>query len=664
MWVSPRPLSDIPHDNRLPLPPSCKGGCKRLCFNGLAQAEIHATWQRPCTIPVVRSTKQLALLICLAAQVAMAQLQVGDNTKLSAGGNFTVGYAGDYGDQIQSSHGLQFGASGTVNGYYYTPNFLNFSVTPYYNNSRADSSSQSLTDASGVAASANFFTGSRFPGSVSYHYDYNSTGTFGLPGTPNFTTQGNGQGFSVNWSALFPDLPTLTVGYQQGSGSGTLYGTNEESSSEQKIFNVHSSYHFAGFNMNGFYDHTSLNSQYPEFLTGVGFNVSDSSGYDYGANASRNLSLWNGSMYASYSHSSYNTDYIYADPKSTTNSGYDASMQTAGVNFHPTQKLGFYFNENWTDNLSSFYNQVPGSGGGVVPPVNVLGNGSSSFTMGGGANYVFTQHVNANAQATYYTQSYLGQTFTGTFLSGNVNYTNKLFNMFSFSAGLVDSSTGRGDNNVGFVGTVNYFHRFGQWETSGSFSYAQNVQSLLVTYTTSYYNYNANIHRKFSSRVQWTAAFNGSKQGLSSNKNSSSDSYGFSTSLSLRQVQFSGQYLKGSGSSIITGNTITPLPPVPGINQNLIYYNAENYGGSINWTPIRRLIITGTYSRSLSDTFANGIFSKNNTEIIYSQLQYHLRRISVLAGYTRFTQGISATGVPPGTVTSYYGGISRWFDFF
>ncbi len=96
----------------------------------------------------------------------------------------------------------------------------------------------------------------------------------------------------------------------------------------------------------------------------------------------------------------------------------------------------------------------------------------------------------------------------------------------------------------------------------------------------------------------------------------------------------------------------------------MIAYNAKNYGGGISWTPIRRMVLTGNYSRSLSDTLANAIYSKNNTEIIYSQLQYRLRRISVLAGYTRFTQGISASGIAPGTVTSYYGGISRWFDFF
>jgi hypothetical protein len=614
---------------------------------------------------VMKSVRTLGWIVVLAlAPWTYAQVQIGENTKINAGGLFTVGYAGDYGNQIQSSHGLQFGASGNLSGYYYNPNFVNFNVTPYYNQSKADSDYQSLTNASGVAATANFFTGSKFPGSVTYRYDYNSTGTFGLASVPNFTTQGNGQGFGINWSALLPNLPTLSVGYQQGNGSSTLYGTNQESSSDQRLFNVRSSYRLEGFNINAFYDHTSLNSVYPEFLTGVGQEKNDSSGQDFGINTSRNLAWMNGSMYASYSRSSYSTDYGTTG-QSSTNSGYTADLESAGVNFHPTQKFSFYADENYTNNLSAYFNPALVSGGTVTPPVNLLGSGSDSLTMGGGANYQFTSHINGNAQATYYTQSYFGQTYTGTYLSGNVNYGRKLFDMFTFSAGIVDSSTGLGNNNIGFIGTVNYFRRFGGWETSGSFNYAQNVQSLLVTETTSYYNYNANIHRKFSSRVQWTAAFNGSRQGLSSNKNSASSSEGFATSLSLRQVSLSAQYLSGTGNSILTSTGITPLPPLPGITpENVIAYNAKNYGGSVSWTPVRRMVLSGTYSRSLSDTLANGIYSKNNTEIIYSQLQYRLRRISLLAGYSRFTQGISATGVPPGTVTSYYGGISRWFDFF
>ena len=604
-------------------------------------------------------------MLLILTQFAAAQIQVGDNTHLNAGGLFSVGYAGDYGNQIQSSHALQFGASGTLDGYYYNPNFVNFDVTPYYNQSKADSSYQSLTNASGVAATANFFTGSHFPGSVSYHYDYNSTGTLGLEGVPNFTTQGTGQGFGVSWSALLPDWPTLTVGYQQGSGGGTLYGTNQESTSSQRIFNVHSSYRLAGFNLNAYYDHTTLDSVLPEFLAGEGQTTSNSSGQDWGVNTSRNLPWWNGSMYASYNHSSYSTDYGSGTPQVTSNSSYNADALSAGANFRPTQQLGLYVTENYTNNLSGYLNGSLVNNGLPLPPAVNLGSTSYSNTLGTGANYQFSQHLNANAQATFYNQYYFGNSYTGTFVSGNVNYGRRLFDMFTFSAGIVDSSNGLGTNNVGFIGMVNYFRRYGQWETSGTFSYAQNVQSVLITETTSYYNYNANIHRKFSSRVQWTAAFNGSHSGLSSNKNSDSSSAGFSTSVSYHQLAVGAQYLSGTGDSLLTPAGPVPLPPLPGQpSTNVISYTAKTYGGNMTWTPIRQLVLSGSYNRSLSNTLASGIFSKNNTEIWYGQLQYRLRRISLLAGYTRFTQGISATGVPPGTVTSYYGGISRWFDFF
>ena len=135
--------------------------------------------------------------------IASAQVQVGDNLEMKAGGLLTLGYAGNYGDQFQSSHGLNFGVDGTLTGSYYSPNFLSFDVTPYYNQSRANSNYQSLTGASGVSMrSANLFTGSHFPGSVSYRNDFNSTGTFGLTGQPDFTTHGHGQGFGIGWSAL------------------------------------------------------------------------------------------------------------------------------------------------------------------------------------------------------------------------------------------------------------------------------------------------------------------------------------------------------------------------------------------------------------------------------------------------------------------------------
>src|SRR5438270_8596041 len=118
------------------------------------------------------------------------ELSIGENTKLSAGGLFTFGYSGDYGDSIPSSHGLTWGLYCKLSGYYYNPRFISFTASPYYNQSRSNSSYQSLTGASGINTTADLFSGSHFPGSVSYHYDRNSSGIFGLAGQPNFTTVG------------------------------------------------------------------------------------------------------------------------------------------------------------------------------------------------------------------------------------------------------------------------------------------------------------------------------------------------------------------------------------------------------------------------------------------------------------------------------------------
>jgi len=164
----------------------------------------------------MRGTKHIVgLAILIVAQLASAQLKIGDNTKLTVGGLFTFGYSGDYGDAIPSDHGLNLGFDGKISGSYYNPNFLSFEATPYYNQSRADSNYQSLTGAKVILGSANFFTGSHFPGAISYHYDDNSTSTLGLTGQPNFTTYSKGQGFGINWSALLPNMPTLSVGYSQ-----------------------------------------------------------------------------------------------------------------------------------------------------------------------------------------------------------------------------------------------------------------------------------------------------------------------------------------------------------------------------------------------------------------------------------------------------------------
>ena len=609
----------------------------------------------------------LGLAVLMMAQLVCAQqpqsqtpeLRIGENTRLTAGGLFSFGYSGDYGNDISSDHGLTGGIDGKISGYYYNPNFLSFTAQPYYNQSRDDSTYQSLTGATGINGTANFFSGSHFPGSVSYRYDRNSTGTFGVAGQPNFTTVGKGEGFAINWSALVPDLPTLTVGYSQGGGSGTIYGTNEETTSSTRLFNVRSGYQIAGFRLNSFYDRNSLNSKFPEFLAGQSESVQDSTGNDVGLGVQHALPL-NGQFFANFDRSSADSNYFSSTGQNSDASHYTDDIVNTGATFHPTQKLSLNVTENYTSNLNGYLAQSLSPSGTIVPGIN-LGSGAHSSTLGGGANYQITNNLGVSSQATYYDQEYFGKTYTGTYLSGTVNYGKRIFDMFTFSGSVIDSSNGQGTNSVGFIGNVNFFHRFAGWQTSGVFSYAQNVQSLLVTYTTSYYNYSANVRRRLPAGLNWTAAFNGNHSGLTNYQGTNSSSQAYSTALGSRKFTLTGDYTQSTGISLLGAGGLVPVSATPGVS-DFVTFGGSSYGGGISANLVRRLVIAGSFTRAISNTLGSTV-SHNNTEIFNAQLQYHLRRIGVQAGYTRFTQGISAVGAPANT-TSYFAGITRWFDFF
>ena len=603
------------------------------------------------------------LLVLVAVPAARAQIQVGDTTMRMAG-TLTGGYAASYGDQIQSSHGINFGADAQLSGDYYNPNFMNFDVTPYYNRSTSDSTFQSLTDASGVNADVNLFTGSRYPGYASFAYTRNSTGNFGLIGSPNFTTIGTGYGFGVGWSVLLPNKPTLSFSYSQGSGGGNVFGTNEESHAATKTLNLRSGYHLEGWNLNAFYQHLSFDSKIPLFLSGEpNTDFSSSTGDMVGANASHSLP-WNGSVALSFSHSIFSGDFESSVQTYKSHSSYSTNIESANVSFHPTTKLTLFGNENYTDNLDGFlYQSILTTGGGL--PLTQENSSANSFTAAGGASYNFTHNLFGQAQITYFQQSYFGNTYDGSFFSATVGYNKRILQTFAVSASVVESTNKFTNNALGFIGNVNAFHPFGEWLVSGNFSYAQNVQTLLVTYTTSYYNYNANVHRRLGRGKQITFAYNGSHSGLNQDKGSYNYSNSGSASLALHRITFGANYTKSQGLSILTSTGIQPLPPTPGLPpEGQIVYNGQSYGANIGVTPLPRLSISAAYSHAVSDTLSNDIFSKNRTEIFYTQLQYRLRRVSLFAGYTKFSQGISAAGTPPGNTYSYFIGVSRWFSFF
>ncbi len=105
-----------------------------------------------------------ALLLILPAQ---AQLKLGESSN-NLNGTLSAGYNADYGNLIPSDHSLSFGGTGTLSGFYYNPNFLSYTISPYVNQARDNSSFQSISDASGVNVSTSIFAGSKFPGSITY----------------------------------------------------------------------------------------------------------------------------------------------------------------------------------------------------------------------------------------------------------------------------------------------------------------------------------------------------------------------------------------------------------------------------------------------------------------------------------------------------------------
>ncbi len=154
--------------------------------------------------------------ILLLSLPSAAQITIGDNLSVSSSGTVSTGYAGTYGNDIDSSHGLGFGGAAAFNGYYYNPGFISFSLDPYYNQSRSNSGIGSMSDACGVTLTSSIFSGSHFPGIGQLQANFNRTGNYGIPGITRLNTNGNNQNFGINWGAYLPGLPTLSLGYQQG----------------------------------------------------------------------------------------------------------------------------------------------------------------------------------------------------------------------------------------------------------------------------------------------------------------------------------------------------------------------------------------------------------------------------------------------------------------
>jgi hypothetical protein len=96
----------------------------------------------------------------------------------------------------------------------------------------------------------------------------------------------------------------------------------------------------------------------------------------------------------------------------------------------------------------------------------------------------------------------------------------------------------------------------------------------------------------------------------------------------------------------------------------LILYGGHSYSFGLGSSPIRKLTIGASYSRATSNTTNAGIGSWNANKQLNTYFQYQFRKMYLNGGYASLSQGFSASSKPPAAVSSYFVGVSRWFNFF
>jgi len=347
--------------------------------------------------------------------------------------------------------------------------------------------------------------------------------------------------------------------------------------------------------------------------------------------------------------------------------GYHGTIDTytATASFQPTQKFHYSVSTNYSDNLSgSLFQAITSTGGVAAPPQQ--GQSSSAFDLLGNASYSIMSNLQGLALADHRQQFFLGKNYSADSYGGGLTYQHVLFGgSFNTALTVTDNmSSTTSANALGFSTTVNYNKRFNGWAAGGYFSYSQNVQTLLITYMSSIYSYGGNIRHAFG-QFMWNAGASVNKTGLTTQGGIVSSGESFNTGLNYSKwFHVNGSYSKSNGTGIENGLgiTVTPTPePVFGTN-DLILFGGNSYGFGLSSTPMRKLTLSASFAKSVSNNSLTGIRTESNTKQFHTFFQYQFRKMYLTGGYSNLTQGFD--GSRPENVSAFFIGVSRWFNFF
>ena len=603
---------------------------------------------------IMRGMGWFGLAVLLCTPQARAQLAVGNSLKMNLSGSLGYGYSASYGD-ASSGHGQNLIGSGTLTGSYYNPGFISFTARPYWDRNQNNGGSGSIAHDNGIDTSMNFFGGSSFPGGISYGKSFSNGSQFGVPGVGGIETHGSGQSFGANWSELLPGLPPVYVSFSSSDGSFSALGSDGKNHSSSRNFSTGTSYSILGFNLSANLNHGNSSFDYSDVLGWTSSGTSSSTSYSL---AGQHRLPFRGGMGVSFGHSSYGS-------KTPVETSGSTNTFNANTSFAPWSRFSFSGQGQYTTNLMAAIGQELLPVGGILQlPSN---GGSHSLGLGGGASFSIGHGWTTNATVNRTSVSFGGFDNVSTQFSGVVSYqvARSLFGLLHFSAGIVDLANKQGNAGAGMVGNVGMDHRFGRWDTSADFSYSQDVRTLYGIAVTSNYSYGGSLRRKLNSNTYWSGAGRSSHSGLSPQVGSSSAAQSMSTSLMWGRYMMSGGYSQSQGQSVLSSSgVLTPMAGASLITNDFLLFNGRSLSASGSTRLFRRINLAGAYSRSRSELVAplGNTFAATQTYNVH--VDYRLRKMSLIGGFSRIQQNASVVKSGPFMLNSFYLSFSRWFNVF
>jgi hypothetical protein len=595
----------------------------------------------------------IIMLATVCATTTHAQMDIGDNLKLNLNGSTGFSYNGSFGNSSNSMHanGLLFDFTG--NGYYFHPNFLSFNFHPYYNRTQTNSESQSIGRGSGVGASANFFGGSRFPGSITWGKDFGSNSNFQLAGVPTISSNSSGQTFGVSWSALLPKWPQVTASFSKGSSDSSFADLGDNSNSSTSL-NLTASYQLAGWSLSSGMNHYSGSFSTPAYLTTTAYSGS-SRGTSYSASTGHALPL-RGNFSFGWGHST---------TESTSGYEFGTTSYTASNSFNPIPRLNLFQNANYVTNLSGMLLQTYGNGV-LLDPTKVDYN-SYGVTYGTGASYFLGRGITVGGFYNRRYQELDDRSYSASQYGGNINFTHsaRLFGMLNFGIGMADTAGVNGNNGGSINTNVGLSKRFGHWETSGDFGYAQNIMTLGTFSTTSSYNYGGSLRRRVNKELSFGGSYRSSHSGIVAQEGNGNVANSFTGQFQWKKYSLGGGYSQSNGSAVLTSGGVLVATPVGSLlSPELLLFNAKSYNVSASTRLFRRITVTGGYSQFTSETTSSVSGALNTGSHYNAMLQYRLRKFQFSGGFNRTQQATSTVVGGPRVLNSFYLSLSRWFNVF